>query len=480
MGIDESVGAGTNDGTVPGWGGVEFGRRLGLKAVVGTALIGGVAALVDASASAAGTKSDTIKIGYVSPTTGHLADYARPDQFVLSLIRRAGHYAGGVTLGRTKYRIEIVRRDSKSDPAVATTAAIELIQVSGVDLIVTSSGPETTIPVSVVCEGAGVPCLSTVCPWEMWWSGFIGNSIGPAGNAVGSSPQYCTTFFFGVREYVNCFLPMWNKMLAATDASPVYAGMFPNDADGNAFRADWPSTLATVVSAEGAAPWTFVDGGSYGDDSSDYSAMIDGFKVGAGAKPCDFFIGYPLPEDFTAFWKQSEQRGWRPKLATVARAMQFPQDAYALGGLAANVASECWFAPNAPYESSLTEMTAKSLAADYQRATGQQWVQTLGSTYALFEIAIEALKKVRNPHDRLAVANALKNVDYVGVCGRLNFSTASNPAKGVSIIKPVGIQWKPGSKELVGARRFAWSPWVVDNTLNRHIPLQAPLEPTNT
>jgi hypothetical protein len=43
----------------------------------------------------------------------------------------------------------------------------------------------------------------------------------------------------------------------------------------------------------------------------------------------------------------------------------------------------------------------------------------------------------------------------------------------------VGIQWKPGSKDLVGHRKFSWSPYVVDNTLNKHIPLQATLEPTN-
>jgi hypothetical protein len=65
------------------------------------------------------------------------------------------------------------------------------------------------------------------------------------------------------------------------------------------------------------------------------------------------------------------------------------------------------------------------------------------------------------------------------MCGPLNFSATSNPAKGIGIIKPVGIQWKPGSTELVGHKKFSWSPWVVDNTLNKHIPTQAALEPTN-
>jgi branched-chain amino acid transport system substrate-binding protein len=186
-----------------------------------------------------------------------------------------------------------------------------------------------------------------------------------------------------------------------------------------------------------------------------------------------------LPPDFNTFWKQASQQNWNPKLATVAKVMLFPTDVYALGDLSNNVATDCWFAPNAPYKSSLTGMTASTFAANYQKVTGQQWVQSMGSTYSLFEIVVEAFKKVKNPHDRKAVANALKEVAYNGICGPLNFSAKTNPAKGVGIIKPVGIQWKPGSKELVGNKKFSWSPWVVDNTLNKHIPLQATLEPTN-
>ena len=156
-----------------------------------------MAALAEASQAAAATKSGTIKIGYVTPSTGSLADFAGPDKFVLSLIRSASQFAKGITIGKTKYKIEVTVKNSQSDPSIASTVTTELIQQTGVDLIVTSSAPETTIPVSVVCEGAGVPCLSTVCPWEGWWGGFTGNSIGPAGNAVGSSPEYCTMFFFG-------------------------------------------------------------------------------------------------------------------------------------------------------------------------------------------------------------------------------------------------------------------------------------------
>jgi branched-chain amino acid transport system substrate-binding protein len=364
---------------------------------------------------------------------------------------------------------------------VASQVTTELIQSTGVDIVVTSSAPETTIPVSAVCEGAHIPCLSTVCPWEAWWTGVSStNSIGDAGNAVGTPPKYASMYFFGIPQFVLCFLPMWNRVLASTSANPVYAAMFPNDADGNAFAAAWPPTLTAISAAQKGQTWTEVFGGAYTDGTTDFSTMIETFKTGSGGKSCDFFINCPLPPDFYTFWTQAAEQGWKPNLATVAKVMLFPTDVYALGQLSNNVATDCWFSPNAPYKSSLTGLSAYDFAAKYQTVTKGQWVQSMGSTYSLFEIVIEALKKVKNPHDRAAVANAFTEVKYDGMCGPLNFSASTNPAKGIGIINPVGIQWKPGSTSLVGHKKWAWSPWVVDNTLNKDIPIQAALEPTNS
>jgi branched-chain amino acid transport system substrate-binding protein len=480
MSSDDHGTGGSQELSIPGWGSVEFGRRLGLKALGATAAVGGLAALTKATTAAAATKSDVIKIGYVTPKTGALADFAGPDDFVLSLVRGSSYFSKGMTIGGKKYTFEITVKDSQSDASVASQVTTELIQSTGVDLVVTSSAPETTIPVSAVCEGAGVPCLSTVCPWEAWWTGVSStNSIGASGNAVGSSPKYCSMFFFGIPQFVLCFLPMWNRVKASTNANSVYAAMFPNDADGNAFAAAYPPTLSAISAAQKGTTWTEVFGGAYTDGTSDYTTMIETFKTGSGGQSCDFFINCPLPPDFNTFWKQASQQGWAPKLATVAKVMLFPTDVYALGELSKNVATDCWFSPNAPYKSSLTGMTANTFAAKYQTVTKNQWVQSMGSTYSLFEIVIEALKKVKNPHDRAAVAHAFTEVKYVGMCGPLNFSASTNPAKGIGIINPVGIQWKPGSTSLVGHKKFAWSPWVVDNTLNKDIPIQAPLEPTN-
>ena len=60
--------------------------------------------------------------------------------------------------------------------------------------------------------------------------------------------------------------------------------------------------------------------------------MIQTFKTGGkGGANCDLFINCPLPPDFQSFWTQASQQNYNPKLATVAKVMLFPTDAYALG-----------------------------------------------------------------------------------------------------------------------------------------------------
>jgi branched-chain amino acid transport system substrate-binding protein len=396
-------------------------------------------------------------------------------------VRAASYFAKGIKIGGTTYKIEITEVDTQSDPNVAVQVTQGLIN-GGADLILTSSAPETTIPVSTTCEAAHVPCLATVVPWEAYWGGFSGASITAEGGAAGTGPKYNAMFFFGIPQFSGCFVPMWEKIQQKTGANSYVAEMFPNDADGNAFRAAFGPTVGAMFPNK----FTFVDGGAYTDLTASFTSMIETFKTGGpSGGQCDLFVNCPLPPDFQSFWTQASQQGYLPKLATVAKVMLFPTDAYALGALSNNIATDAWFTPYSPYESSLTGLKANAFCAGFQVATKGQWVQSMGSTYSLFEVAVEALRSVKNPHNRLDLAEALQRVKYDGMCGPLNMRSTSSdplvasPAPGIAMIQPVGVQWKPGSAELVGHKKWAWSPWVVDNTLNKSIPTNATLDPTN-
>jgi len=370
---------------------------------------------------------------------------------VLSQIRASSVYKNGITIGSKKYKINIIVQDSQSSPTRAGQVAQQLILQSHADLILTTSTPETTNPVAGACEKLHTPCLSTVVPWESWYAGLGGNPISPT-----TTFQYATMFFFGLKEFQGCFAPMWNRV----HTNKVVACQYPNDSDGNAFRGGFEPLIK-------ASGYKVVDGGGYTDGATSFTSMISLFK----SKQCEVFSNCPLPPDFNTFWTEASQQGFKPKIATVAKVLLFPADTKALGPLVKNIATDSWWGPYMPNTSSLTGETASALAAGYQSQTGNQWVQSIGSTYSLFEVAKEAFSAVSDPHNHAEVANALHNVSYTGMCGSLDF--ANGPAPGVGIIQPLGVQWKKSTGT------FPFEMTVVDNSLNPNVKVQANLEPTN-
>jgi branched-chain amino acid transport system substrate-binding protein len=125
-----------------------------------------------------------------------------------------------------------------------------------------------------------------------------------------------------------------------------------------------------------------------------------------------------------------------------------------------------------PNSSSLVpNLSAKVLANTFQEQTGREWVQSIGGTYSLFEIAHQAFTSVSDPHDHLEVAQALHKVNYHGMSGHLDFN--NGPAPGVVANPVVGVQWKESSG------KYPFEMKVVDNTLNPHVPVTDHLQPTN-
>jgi branched-chain amino acid transport system substrate-binding protein len=206
---------------------------------------------------------------------------------------------------------------------------------------------------------------------------------------------------------------------------------------------------------------------AYPDGTTNYSSMISQFK----SIKADFFTNVPLPPDFATMWKQSVQQGFKPKLATVAKVLLFPPDAYALGSLAYNIATDAWWVPSLPWKSSFTGETCQQMATEFEAATKGQWNSNI-SNYSLFEAAHAALTSVSDPRDKNEVAAAIHQVNIQALAGPLNFASGG-PAPGVAITPPVGVQWQKGTK-------FPVEMQVVDNTLQPGAKITADLKPTNT
>ena len=185
----------------------------------------------------------------------------------------------------------------------------------------------------------------------------------------------------------------------------------------------------------------------------------------------DFFTNVPLPPDFATMWTQALQQGFKPKLATVAKVLLFPTDAYAMCSKVYNIATDAWWVPTLPWHSSLTSDTCPDLASAYT-AAGYGQPNANISNYTLFEIAYAALSSVNNPHDKQELSKALFQVKLdEAVAGPIDYTSSKNPAPGVAITPPVGIQWQKGTK-------YPLEAVVVDNTLQPNAKITGDLLPT--
>ncbi len=419
---------------------------IGRREALGVAgALGGILLARPRAARAADT---TVTIGYVTPETGPLAPFAEADDFILTGLRQA--LAKGLSVGGATYAVEIVTKDSQSNPNRAASVASDLILKNGVDIMVVASTPDTTNPVSDQCELNGVPCISTVAPWQPWFF--------TRGGDPKTGFQWTYHFFWGLEDVIAVYTDMWQQL----DTNKVVGGLFPNDGDGNA----WGDKKLGFPPALAAKGYTLIDPGRYQDLASDFSAQIAAFKQAN----VQILTGVVIPPDFTTFWTQAKQQGFAPRIASVAKALLFPVAVEALGDSANNLSSEVWWSPSHPFHSSLTGLSAADLAAAWTASTKRQWTQCLGFIHAQFEVAIDALKRSGAPKDKDAVVKAIAETKLDTIVGPVDFS--KGPVRNVAKTPLVGGQWRRTPQ-----RPFKYDLRITSNAIAPMIPTQDRMQP---
>ncbi len=385
-------------------------------------VLGGLAASLAAPAILTSTRAyaanPKIRVGHVSPRTGPLAGFAEADEYVLKGIESA--FASGVENNGKTYDIEIISKDSQSNPNRAAEVAADLILGDEVDIIVAASTPDTTNPVADQAEVNEVPCISTDCPWQPYFFGRNGN---PA-----EGFQYTYHFFWGLEDVVANFLDLWSN----SGASKSVAGLFPNDADGNAWghpELGFPKPLAENG-------FTLTDPGRYQPLNDDFSNYIAAFKE-AG---CEIVTGNMIPPDFATFWAQAAQQDFRPKVVTIGKALLFPSVIESLGDRGEGLTSEIWWTPTHPFNSSLTGESAKSLADGYSAESGRPWTQPIGFKHALFEVVRDVVSRSADLDDPMATLEAIKSTALSTIVGDVNW--ANGPVPNVTKTPLVAGQWQ--------------------------------------
>jgi branched-chain amino acid transport system substrate-binding protein len=420
-------------------------------AVVGVGGVSGLAAACgdDSSDSGNGPEGREIKVGFVSPLTGPLAAFGAADQFCVDQWNAAVK-DGITTADGTVHPVKIIIKDSQSNTNRAATVAGDLITNDGVDVMMVASTPDTVPPVADQCEALGVPCVSNDCPWQAYFFGRGGDPEKPF--------KWTYHSFWGSESAAAVFMDMWDRL----NTNKTIGVMWPNDADGNA----WADTKTGMPTFWGPAGYKFVDPGRYQNGTEDFATQIAKFK----SSNAEILNGVMIPPDFTNFWKQASQQGFKPVAATMAKALLFPSALEALGEIGYGLTTEVWWTPQHPYKSSLTGETCQQIGDAYESATGKQWTQPI-MHYAVFEVVADAIKRTENIDDKEQLIDAIVATDIETISGPINWKGGdNNPVKNVCTTPLVGGQWVKGDEHPFELK-------IVGNSIASDIALTGELEP---
>lgn len=404
------------------------------------------------------TTGRPLRIGFVAPRTGVLERFAEANDFIIAQIRKL--VADGLVINGVSHPVQILEKDSQSTRSRGSEIALELIQADHVDLMLATSTGETVNPVSDVCEAHGVPCVTTDCPWQSYFFG--------RGGKADKGFRWTYHFFWGLEDLISVFANMWTDV----PTNKVVGALWPNDAEGVAYsdaKFGFPGTLE-------ARGFKLVDPGRFELSSRDFSEQIRKFKE----EKVEILTGVMPPPAFAAFWKQAGEAQFAPRVATVAKALLFPAAVEALGDRGADLTTEIWWSPSFPYKSGLTGQNAAELCAAYEDETKKQWTQPIGFHHALFEVALDVLKRTKNVDSPDSIRDAIRATKYDSIVGHIAWE--GRPVPNVTKTTLVGGQWIPGYRfdKWLAGQKFKYDLVIVNNAEDDLIGVQRKLEPLGT
>jgi len=239
------------------------------------------------------------------------------------------------------------------------------------------------------------------------------------------------------------------------------AFLVPNNSDGLAWI-DKNTGSPPVLEAAG---YTVVVPSPFTPGADDFTAQISQFRK----EGCEALGGASTTPDFSNFWKQSLQQGFKPVVACQGLALGFPQAAQAMGPTVYGLVDPggAWH-PTFPFKDSLTGMTCQELADDYEKTMNSQWTGAIGG-HAKTSWAIDVLGRAKNLDDKEAILGAIATTKLETIIGMCDMTQPvdKNPLDPAgtrphpNVVKPIltAQQWIKGSKrpfeQVVVANHYA-------------------------
>lgn len=408
----------------------------GMAASAGVATLG-LPSMVQAQSAG------TIRIGYIDQLTGMRSDFGQTAPWVIEQVETLLNE--GLEINGEVWDVEILVRDSQSDPSRMGSLGNELVLRENVDLLLVADG--LAAPALEICDQNGTPGISTILQWEPFYA------------ARGGTPEtgypYSFLFFWSGADIIKNYIGMWEE----SGIDPVVGTFYEDNDFGRGFSEGMTASLAD-------ASFTEVPGGIFKEQVDDFSNQVAAFRDG-GAK---IVTGLVFPQHFATFYGQARQAGLELEAVSIAAAFVFPSGVEVLGDQGAGMSTEVWFNRQLPYSSTLTGQTADEFCTAYEQATGKQWAQPMGYHHAIWEVGIGALKASGDPKNRDAVRDAIAGLEIDTIVGKVDFK--NSPMKSVATTWVTMGQWHKNPE----GSAFPYELYVTNNVTAPHVPVQKPFQ----
>jgi len=368
---------------------------------------------------------DFFKVGVVTSLSGDLA-------FGGNLTKRGYEYwadtvneQGGIAIGDSKYRVELVFADAQSDPAQAAEAAELLATEEDVDFILGPYSSSATMGAAPIIEKYKVPHItgSAESP-SIWKEGF--------------------KYTFGIIPAANLMAPTSLRTLVETDpeVKTVYVVGIDDpfaSAVAESFR-DTAEELGLKV-----LDYTLVP------SNADLSPVISKAKA---AQP-DVFLFGGHPPNHIQLMKVSKELDFNPKAFLLHWGVETADFLEGAGDLAEYVWGTTPWMPTADYSDPLWGDTASAIEGFELRHGRKPGYTEVGSA-AAGVVFMEALKQIEtdgpplDEQEKEALVAALEKIDVSTWFGPVSFDNSGETMHDNTGLTVLALQIQDGSAVVIG------------------------------
>ena len=396
-----------------------------------------IMALTAAGCGKKAEQKTEIKIGWVMPFTGPLAEWTRSAKFVgEQALEIINNQKGGIFIKEynKSLPVRVIWADSEGDSAKASEVSRKLALDDKVDFLIGMITPDTVNPVSSVAEANNIPALVLSAPDGPW---------------LGGGPYKWT---YAVLFSAETMMDSYTTAMTRLDTNGKVGLVYDNSIDGITLS----PIMTEFLERKG---FTVVDPGRFPQNTTDYTTLINTFKN----EGVEIITANLTDPDFATMWRQFHQQGFIPKMMNIAKAAHFTEGLSALGGiggieLGRGCITDTFWEPFYPFTSSLSGLSAFETNRIYEEAMGVPANNTLGLDWAAFEIFYDVLTRAQTL-DKEGILKALGQTNTTGSMGPVKFGE-----NNLYQFPIVTVQWDVDSSG-------NWSRNIIANDRHPEIPL---------